>query len=361
MIDEGTGILVLTPGMGGRDGVSRLSRELVSTLAELAPSSEVSVWSLADCEAPSGLPGGVSFRAASGGRHRIAAWAVAESLRGQRGRIVLVLHAHLAPLALPLIARGASLAQFLVGIEVWKPLTVLQRQAISRAKPVVGISDHTVRRFRCANPGFDVIPTLVCHPGMPSEESRREDVRRRDAALIVGRMVSSERYKGHDELLEIWPSVLSQIGPAELWIAGDGDDRARLEAKAASLGLSDQVKFLGELSEAELRNLYFECSFFVMPSRDEGFGLVFLEAMRCAKACIGAAGAAAEIITDGESGYVVDPGDGGALTEAVVRLFRDEELRKRMGKRGLARFQEHFTVQHFQRRLGHVLDAMKER
>jgi glycosyltransferase involved in cell wall biosynthesis len=361
MIDRGAGILVLTPGVGGRDGVSRLSRELVSTLAELAPSSELTVWSLSDREAPSGLPGRVSFRGASGGRHRIAAWAAAQGLHGQRGRIVLVLHAHLSPLAIPFIARGASLAQFLIGIEVWKPLTLLQRQAISRAKPVVGISDHTVRRFRRANPGFHSIPTLVCHPGMPSEESRRRDVRSRDAALIVGRMASSERYKGHDELLEIWPSVLSHMDRAELWIAGDGDDRARLEAKSASLGLADRVKFLGELAEPELRSLYLECAFFVMPSRDEGFGLVFLEAMRCGKACVGGAGAAAEIITDGGSGFVVEPGDRAALSEAVVRLFRDEELRNRMGKRGLARFQEHFTLERFQRRVGALLDAIPER
>jgi phosphatidylinositol alpha-1,6-mannosyltransferase len=319
------------------------------------------VWSLADRDAPSGLPGRVSFRAASSGRHRIAAWALAEGLHSQRGRIVLVLHAHLAPLALPLIARGASVAQFLIGIEVWKPLSALQRKAISRASPVVGISAHTVRRFQSANPGFDLIPTLVCHPGVPAEETPRLEGRSRDFALIVGRMVSSERYKGHDELLDIWPSVLAKLDRAELWIAGGGDDRGRLEAKAASLGLADRVRFLGEPSEVELRNLYLQCAFFVMPSRNEGFGFVFLEAMRCGKACIGAAGAAAEIIEDGESGYVLEPGDGGALTEAVVRLFRDEELRQRMGKSSLARFREHFTVQHFQRRLGAVLDAMKER
>ena len=83
---------------------------------------------------------------------------------------------------------------------------------------------------------------------------------------------------------------------AVLAIAGDGDDRPRLEARVAALGITRAVRFLGRVDDDRLDELYRECRLFVMPSRDEGFGLVFLEAMRAGKPCIGGRGAASEII-----------------------------------------------------------------
>jgi glycosyltransferase involved in cell wall biosynthesis len=68
-----------------------------------------------------------------------------------------------------------------------------------------------------------------------------------------------------------------------------------------------------------------------MPSCDEGFGLVFLEAMRASTPCIAAFGAAEEIITDGDNGLIVDPDNDGELLAAIVRLFADRQARMRMG------------------------------
>ena len=102
---------------------------------------------------------------------------------------------------------------------------------------------------------------------------------------------------------------------------GDGNDRPRLESRARSLGLSHAVSFAGRVGDDELAALYDRCRFFVMPSRDEGFGLVFLEAMRAGKACIGARGAAAEIIEHDVTGLIVDPDRHEDLAAAVFRLF----------------------------------------
>jgi glycosyltransferase involved in cell wall biosynthesis len=92
-----------------------------------------------------------------------------------------------------------------------------------------------------------------------------------------------------------------------------------------------------------------------MPSRDEGFGLVFLEAMRAGKPCIGAVGAAAEIIVDVETGFVVDPDRPQQLHGALVRLFREGDLRVRMGDAGRRREQEVFGVEEFRRRMFEIL------
>jgi len=164
-------------------------------------------------------------------------------------------------------------------------------------------------------------------------------------------MSREERYKGHDLLLEIWGGVRSRHPGAELLVAGGGDDRPRLEEKAARLELGGAVRFLGKVPSEELDRLYRGCALFVMPSRHEGFGLVFLEAMRAGKACIGARGAASEIIEDGVTGYVVNPDEPDAVSSAIEKLWTDPVGRARMGELGRQRFRAHFTRERFEERL----------
>ena len=222
---------------------------------------------------------------------------------------------------------------------------------------------HTVGRFKEANPAFASTDVVVCHPGLPESPGRRSDDSRArgSAALIVARMSAAERYKGHDALLDLWPGLLARRPDARLVVAGDGDDRHRLESRAQSLGLSHAVTFAGRVSDARVNELYDECRFLVMPSRDEGFGLVFLEAMRAGKPCIGGRGAAAEIIEDNVTGLIVDPGSPGShleLAAAVGRLFDEPDTCCRFGAAGRERFLSTFTDVRFRTRL---VQAMEHR
>ena len=99
-----------------------------------------------------------------------------------------------------------------------------------------------------------------------------------------------------------------------------------------------------------LRREYATCRVFAMPSRDEGFGFVFVEAMRASRPCVGARGAASEIIADGETGFVVPPGDSEQLRERIVQLLRDPAGADAMGARGRARFLQLFTEERFRDR-----------
>ena len=170
--------------------------------------------------------------------------------------------------------------------------------------------------------------------------------------LIVGRMSARERYKGHDALIEAWPLVRRAIPGARLVIAGDGDDASRLREKAAT----DSVTFLGRVDGARLAALYRDATFFVMPSTEEGFGLVYLEAMRASTPCIAARGAAEEIITDGRDGLIVDAGDRDALVAAMVRLFVDPQARGRMAVAGAQRADGEFGPGALQERVCDLLE-----
>lgn len=237
--------------------------------------------------------------------------------------------------------------------------------ALRRARLLVANSEHTIRGFKAANPAFADHRVEVCPLGteIPPDGTPHGPLSERiePFALIVGRMASEERYKGHDLLIDQWPSIAERFPEATLVVVGDGDDRSRLEEKARTSSASGRIRFLGRVSDDELRRLYRECSFFVMPSRGEGFGLVFLEAMRAGKACLGGIGAAAEVIAHGETGYVVDPEDADAVGDAVVRLFADSERTTRMGLAGARRIAERFTADHFRTRLRALLESSEGR
>ncbi len=351
---HGCRILVWTPGLNGADGISSVARQAVRALTARGKERPwgTEVWSLTDGPLGAlGETGSVLCRCASGSKVRFVRWALQATARSGRDTLVVALHIHLAPVALPLMARGARLALYLHGIEAWRRPSLLERAALRRAWVLMANSHHTAARFMAANPGHESRRVRICHPTVPVESTSRTSRGPAGApfALIVGRMAAEERYKGHDLLLELWPTVVAEFPEARLLVVGDGDDRARLESKAAALGMRESVPFLGRMSDEALADLYHACSFFVMPSTGEGFGLVFLEAMRAGKACIGGVGAAEEIIEDGVTGLVVDPDRADHVLGAVLRLFREPETRAGMGRAGAARIAREFTEARFRR------------
>jgi phosphatidylinositol alpha-1,6-mannosyltransferase len=173
--------------------------------------------------------------------------------------------------------------------------------------------------------------------------------------LIVGRMAASERYKGHDQLLDVLP----RLPDARLVVVGDGDDRPRLAARAADLGLDRRVTFTGFVSEATLAELYRRAAVFVMPSMGEGFGLVYLEAMRAGTPCIGARGSAAEeVVADGETGRLVAQSDPAELAAAIQAFLASPDTARRMGEAGRRRWRSDFGADRFRQRLEPLLDRL---
>jgi phosphatidyl-myo-inositol dimannoside synthase len=348
--------LLLTPRLDGMDGHSTASRLIAGALAAEAGAEPARVLTLLEPAGVRALGPRGTVRGAGRNRLRYLAHAARTALGAARPTHVVCAQLHLLPAALPLLVRGARLTAVLCGIEAWTHVRARERALLRRAG-VLAISAHTAARFRSANPELAEQEIRVCHLGAPplGAAAAPAEMGGGPFALIVGRMAAVERYKGHDTLLELWPRVAAAAPGARLVVAGEGDDRTRLQEKARALGLDPLVHFLGEVAPARLLALYAACAFFVMPSRDEGFGLVFLEAMRAGRACLAARGAAEEIVRHEETGLLVPHDDAEALGAAVVRLFREPETRARMGRAGEARFQQHFTEEHFRERFFEAL------
>jgi phosphatidylinositol alpha-1,6-mannosyltransferase len=295
-------------------------------------------------------------RGFGGGRARLA-WALA--VGGRRFDHVMFLHVGVARLARVLLGKRFSL--WLVGIDVWQRLRGGRRRAVERADPLLSISRFTAAEMQRANPGAPAaeVVHLALEPddawqGGPAPAEPRPPSRRAPLALVVGRLDARDRYKGFDIVLEAWPHVVRVLPEARLWIVGDGDDRARLEAFAVATPGATGIEFRGRLGHAELTLAYRSARVLVLPSVKEGFGLVHVEAMRASVPSICCHDAASEIVVDGETGLVV-PAAAPAVASALLRLLGDDALADRMGAAGRLRMGEQFTFAAFGKRLGAVL------
>jgi phosphatidylinositol alpha-1,6-mannosyltransferase len=248
------------------------------------------------------------------------------------------------------------------GIEAWNPTLDHERlEAVRDARVRIAISGHTARRVAAAHPTLPPIETCLLAL-LPDEEhpDRVPGDTRVDfgphSVVIVGRMSNAERYKGHDQLILAWPRVLAEVPDATLVMVGRGDDVERLHTKAAAIGVSRSVHFTGFLPDAAVRAVLRHAALFAMPSRGEGFGLVYLQAMRAGVACLGSRDdAAGDVIVDGETGLLVPQQDPDAIAGAIARLLTDDPMRRRMGEAGKRRFDSLFTYPRFRARLAGVL------
>lgn len=253
---------------------------------------------------------------------------------------------------------------WMLGIEVWSKLSVSRRLALRHASQRLAISAYTAQRASSASPWLP--PVAVIHPALeerPCRDAPDEALLRRAGhgfVLIIGRIMASERYKGHDALLEVLGRVAHRVPDVRLVVVGEGDDLSRLQATAQQLGVADRVVFTGFVSESTRNALLERCGVFAMPSSGEGFGLVFLEAMRASKPAIGLArSAAAEIIIDGETGFLVDQGNHPQLAAALVRVLTQPDLARSLGAAGYRRWRTHFSFERFQAQLWKQLDRLR--
>lgn len=156
--------------------------------------------------------------------------------------------------------------------------------------------------------------------------------------LAAGRLAPQ---KGFDVLLRAFAALIRDGGRThDLLLAGDGFESGNLERLTAELGVQDRVHFLGPIPHNEMIGLFAGCSFFVLPSRLEPFGIVNLEAMASGKAVIASGvGGVPEVVLDGETGLLVPPENVGALSAAMSRLIADAGLRDSLGTAGRLRAQ----------------------
>jgi phosphatidylinositol alpha-1,6-mannosyltransferase len=356
-------IVVLAPELFRHDGgIARLLRLYVQALAGLAgPDGRLDVVVLNDAAtADPRLADHLGGRAGECfGADRSRGRFIRRTLRlARRADLLVCGHLHQLPVAWLAARLNPRLKYCLVahGIEVWRPYGALERRALRGATRILCVSDFTRRQLRRFLP--DLRPErLVVVPNAPdprlaSDPARAAttDLSALPRILSVGRLDQADAYKGFDTLIEAMPAIRRSFPTARLRLIGQGDDQPRLMALAERQGVRGCVDFLGAVDDATLRAEYGACDLFALPSRREGFGLVYAEAMSHGKPCLAArAGGAPEVVND-DVGALVEYGDVAAIAAAVTDLVRHPRAVNAIRSHAAS-----YALPHFQDRLAAAL------
>jgi phosphatidyl-myo-inositol dimannoside synthase len=275
-----------------------------------------------------------------------------ESVKNRRHETVIFWHLDLLKLLPFFRPRPIRVALFLHGVECWRTLPPREQNLLKQVDVFLSNSCFTWQRFLQKNPGCSsaLHRTVPLGCGSAAVEDGNPD--EKPMAFMLGRMDRNEDYKGHRELIQIWPDVLRQVPDAELHIAGGGNLQPDLAGLARSLGVGSQVTFCGLISEEEKRRLLLSSRCLLLPSRGEGFGLVYLEAMRLGRPClVSSCDAGLEVINPPEAGLAADPRNPEALAEATCRLLSHGPEWQGWSERARWRYQSQFTEAAFAQRL----------
>jgi phosphatidylinositol alpha-1,6-mannosyltransferase len=244
------------------------------------------------------------------------------------------------------LAHGEELTVLLEDRAPFQVRLRLQRLALRGAAAVICNASHT-RRIAAQYYGVPQAKLAVIHPAIDPHEGEAEpmevaqELRRKlvgsrsSVVFMAGRL--QESHKGFHTAIAAMAAVAREIPDVSLLIAGPGD-QTRLQAAAASAGVTHRVVFAGLLERRDLLRLFRSCDVFLMPGHAvgltaEGFGIVYLEAARFAKPVIaGRAGGAPEAVVDGETGLLVNGESSVEVAAALIRLLTDEPFAERLGR-----------------------------
>ncbi len=368
-------IIGLFPELDALGGVQRAGRHMALVLSEFAVSKrlEYRLLSLNDSQELHRLRLGDKefvFTGAARGKTRFAATAIRAARRG--AQLTLAAHVNLGPITRIMKLAAPRMKSIVVahGVEVWEPLSATRRAGLRQAQMVLapsrstadflinvqGVSATRVRVLPWAlDPDFEAKITRQSSAKLPAEFPGGRVI------LTVGRWLAAERYKGMDTLILALPRLLLQYPDLHLVMVGTGDDREWLENIARDSGVRRHIHFLGGLAQEELSACYAAAEIFALPSRGEGFGFVYLEAMARGKAVIaGAHGGAPEVVQDGVTGYVVPHGDPTQLATSIDTLLANPELAQAMGARGRERVEREYRFNVFAKAFKKILRELCE-
>jgi len=336
-------LFLVTDAYGGYGGIALFNRELCAALDHV----NITVIPRVVRGAIQDPPPHVTFVAAAAESPVAYLRAVAEARRAKPD-LVICGHINLLPVAFgkPLLV--------VHGIEAWKQ----RRAPLAQCRGIVSVS--AVTRDRLAGwSGYEgralVLPNAV-HLEQYGVRPKRPDLIARyrlegkRVLLTVGRLEAAERSKGFDEVL----SVLRDLPEDVVYmIAGGGNDATRLQLRARELGVASRVVFTGLFGDDEKTDLYNLADVYVMPSRGEGFGFVFLEAMACGVTAIASKlDGGREALLDGQLGLLVDPTNPAEIRAAILETLE-------RGTRGVPPALGYFSFENFAQRSREILEQVQ--
>ena len=244
-----------------------------------------------------------------------------------------------------------------------------ERWAARRCHRIVGVTramcdafaDHRIGRPQ----QFDVVPSGVDLRFFEISADDRNQTRRTYGlapdATVVGITARLDRFKGHDDLLDVLPGLIEREPNLHLLFVGDGYHRGQLEARIGDAQLADRVVFTGLVPLAQVPALYRAMDVLVLPSYQEGQPRTLVEALMSGCPIVGYdAGGIGEICIDAKTGRLVPVGDKSALADAIMWMLDHPVERRQLVEGGQEHARRHFSVENMVGKLEQIYaDCLK--
>ncbi len=357
-------VMYLTDAIGGHGGIAKFNRDFMQAVCSHPACKEMVAYPrVATNSVTESVPRNLRYVAeALNNKYRYLTAVTRGLLSFEECDLVVCGHINLLPIAwMASVWAGVPLVLIIHGIEAWAPhKNTLVNRIVMRIDACICISEVSRSRFRSwsgvAIDKCHILPNCIdLLQFSPSSKNApllsRHKLNNKTVLMTLGRLVSADRHKGFDEVLEVLPRLIERLPNVVYLIVGDGPDRDRLEHKASSLGVADRVVFTGLIPELEKVAYYSLADVFVMPSRGEGFGIVYLEAMACGIPTVASRlDGGREALRNGMLGILVDPDDQEDVKQGIL-----DALKQRKGRPdGL----DYFSFPAFELRLHEILNRV---
>jgi glycosyltransferase involved in cell wall biosynthesis len=251
-----------------------------------------------------------------------------------RPRLIITTHVNLA-VAAYFLKKITNIPYLVIahGIEVWNIKSSYVKAAIHNADRIIAVSGYTRDRLLKElnlNPDqVTILPNTFDSNKFqiapkPSHLLQKYNLTPdQPIILTVARLAEVERFKGYDQVLLALPTIRQAIPNVHYVIVGKGSDRPRIEGIIEKLNLQECVTLAGFIPDEELCDFYNLCDVFAMPSKREGFGIVYLEALACGKPTLGGnQDGAIDALCHGKLGALVDPDSPDEIAQTLIQILQ---------------------------------------
>lgn len=283
-----------------------------------------------------------NFKGFAGNKIKFALSCLTEA---KKMELVFIGHINLAPIAVMLKIINPKIKLILIGhgIEVWQQQKLYKKLLLKWADKILAVSNFTKNQI-AKNNKIDENKILIFHNTLdpyfkipqnfkkPDYLLKRYGINEKTKVILsIARISQYEGYKGYDKVLDSLPSVINEIPNVKYILCGkytDGEGK-RLKDKAKQLSVEKDFLLTGFIKEQELTDHYLLADVFVLPSKKEGFGIVFIEAAACGASVIaGNQDGSVDALLNGKLGKLVNPENNNEISETIIKILSKPLLNK---------------------------------
>ncbi|MGZ3872563.1 MAG: glycosyltransferase family 4 protein [Mucilaginibacter sp.] len=357
---------------GGTGGIQKMTRTLAHSLHSLAQQHhwDFNLWSVYDSDSDLLTPYLPAKNFRGFGRNRLG-FVINSVFSARKSDTVILSHINLAIAGLLIKTINPKCKVWLIahGIEVWRPLSIIKRHFLRRCDKVVCVSNftrqqiierHKINTDRCAvlNNAIDPFLKLPVTFQKPEYLLKRYQLTEDTPVIFtLTRLSSTEQHKGYDQVIMVMRELKSKFPGIKYMLSGayDQEEKIRIEKLIKATGTENTVILTGFIDEAETTDHFLLADLFVLPSKKEGFGLVFIEAAACGLPVIcGDADGSTDAILNGILGTAVNVDDNVELEKAITGYLTAPltiKQRQELQKECLTHFNENLYMDKLEKML----------